>query len=308
MRLLSLPNWSTNAYWVHKKEPLIPSLGNVGGYHNLSDARRRPFEHLRRTRVRDEQKDNWETKGQSQIDKQEHKLTCVWLTVGMRECKGMITNRSETKPKTLIHSFRARHWKTALYTISSSLIMLSNYSLIKLIINVLRHNIILVSILQCYLFTWSKHLLGQEQVIQTADIVPAREKDQDCPFLKQQRQNVTFIERQKQEQRVFHRCNNKQIPPATKKPLTRARASSELRAPCPLKSTVSTSAFSLTKAPCIQCQHHYSSHVSIHDRSCFTLTHGSSELSHQQYKTAVILKPISHMEEKTKPRENRWWR
>lgn len=47
--------------------------------------------------------DFWYWKGNKDTVRETHKeknrrvLTCVWLTVGMRECKGMITNRSETQ-------------------------------------------------------------------------------------------------------------------------------------------------------------------------------------------------------------------
>lgn len=44
-----------------------------------------------------------------------------------------------------------------------------------------------------HMCTWSKHRLSHEQVIQRADIVPARQENQDCSFLsdKTKMQNLT---------------------------------------------------------------------------------------------------------------------
>ena len=45
-------------------------------------------------------KTHTDTARETDKERKRRTLTCVWLTVGMRECKGMITNRSETQQHT----------------------------------------------------------------------------------------------------------------------------------------------------------------------------------------------------------------
>lgn len=74
-----------------KNSPAIPGLSYIGSNHNLSHSRRRSLEHLRG--VRDKNEARLQLLEEKKMVTRE-KLTCVWLTVGMRECKGMMTNRS----------------------------------------------------------------------------------------------------------------------------------------------------------------------------------------------------------------------
>lgn len=94
------------------KYTTIPGLSYIGSNHNLSNTRRRPFKHLREVWDKNEirllilkreyKHRQTESESDAHREKRENRrmLTCVWLTVGMRECKGMITNWSETQQDT----------------------------------------------------------------------------------------------------------------------------------------------------------------------------------------------------------------
>ena len=121
--------------------------------------------------------------------------TWVWLTVGIREWRGIITKRSEVKKTN-------NHQSTWIMNNKNK----SKQAKIKLIHMVTEPSVrvcdrCFVCVCVC-IHTGFEHLLGHEQVVEAADVVPARQEDQDGSFLRRQQQQQT--PRHKREVNAAH--------------------------------------------------------------------------------------------------------
>lgn len=154
----------------------------------------------------------------------------------------------------------------------------------------------------CRACTWSEHLLSHEQVIETADVVPARQENQDCPFLSEKDVIHSAAERYTKTSRASEENNTKHAANRNKQPLAggawattepseqgaRVVGGAEPRQIESTRPELPTPTFTRTTGPDTACQHHYDTiSAAILDSLCFTLPQEyDSILSQQQIKKA----------------------